>query len=222
MESLMYNRLLLLPLFTGLTTGELTQILAHIHMDFLQYEKGDIIAAQEDRCDRLIYVLNGKVRTECIDPQHKFILRELFDKPFLIEPYNMYGMTQNFEHTYTAEGKTNTVTISKQEFHSIMLNYRIPRTNTMNLLCAKIHRTQSLLTEGEAATVESKIVQFLTRNLLTCNGSKQLQMRMEDLADYIKETRLNVSMALKRWKEQGLISQPHRAVIHIEEMGNLK
>ena len=70
----MYNQLLMSPLFTGLTTGELTQILAQIHLDFNTYEKKEVIVLQDDRCDKLTYVLRGKVKAEMIDPRHRFVL----------------------------------------------------------------------------------------------------------------------------------------------------
>lgn len=221
MESTMYNQLLMSPLFTGLTTGELTEILAHIHLDFNTYERNDVIVLQDDRCDRLTYVLRGKVKAEMIDPRHRFVLIEVFDKPFLIEAYNMYGMKQAYEHTYVTVEKTNTVSMTKQEFHSILMNYRIPRINAMNLLCAQIHRMQKMMRECEAETVERKIVQFLRHNALSCKGEKELKMKMEDLADYIKETRLNVSMALRRWNEAGLVEQ-QRGVIVIKDLGMLE
>ena len=221
MESSMYNRLLLLPIFTGLTTSELTQILAHIHLEFQQFDHGDVLAAQDDRCDKLTYVLSGVLRAELVDPTNKFALTELMDKPFLIEPYNLYGLNQNYEHTYIANEKAYTVSISKQEFHSIMLNYRIPRTNALNLISAKVHKQSRLLREPEPPSVEGKIIQFLSRVLLTERGTKELQMKMEDLAAYIQETRLNVSITLREWNEKGLITQPRRGMIVIPEFGKL-
>ncbi len=220
MESTMYNQLLMSPLFTGLTAGELTQILAHIHLDFNTYEKKEVIVMQDDRCDRLTYVLRGKVKAEMIDPRHRFVLTEVFDKPLLIEAYNMYGMKQMYEHTYVTMERTFTMTMTKQEFHSILMNYRIPRINTMNLVCARINKMQTMMRECEADTVEGKIVQFLRHNTLSVKGEKELKMKMEDLADYIKETRLNVSMALRRWSEAGLVKQ-QRGVIKIKDLGLL-
>lgn len=217
----MYNRLLSLPLFTGMTAGELTQMLAHIHMEFQQFESGEVIVAQDDRCNKLIYVLKGKVRTEYIDHERHFVLQEYIDYPFVIEPYNMHGMMQKYEHTYMTEERTDTVMISKQEFHAIMLNYKIPRMNIMNLLCAKVQKAERLLREGEPKTVEEKIVQFIRRYAITGKGTKLLQIKMEDLANHIQETRINVSNVLKAWNQQGLIKQG-RGTIIVEEVGKLK
>ncbi len=218
----MYNRLLSLPLFTGMTTGELTQMLADIHMEFRQFEGGDVIVTQDDRCDKLIYVLRGKVRAEHIEHKRHFVVQEFFDSPFVIEPYNMHGMTQKYEHTYMTEERTDTVMISKQEFHGIMLNYRIPRMNAMNMLCARIQKAEKLMRECEAKTIEEKIALFIRKQVMTGRGQKQLQIKMEDLAEHIQETRLNVSNTLKAWNREGLISQPKRGVIVVNDLEKLK
>lgn len=221
MESSMYNRLLSLPLFTGMTTGELTQMLAHIHMEFQQYEAGEVIVAQDDRCNKLIYVLRGKVKAEYIDHERHFVLKEFIDYPFVIEPHNMHGMTQKYEHTYMTEKRTDTVMISKQEFLAIVLNYKIPRMNIMNMLCAKVQKTEQMLRQGEPKTVEGKIVQFVRRYAITGKGTKLLQIKMEDLANHIQETRLNVSNVLKAWSQQGLISQG-RGSFQVDNFEELK
>jgi len=214
----MYRKLLLLPMFNGLTTGELTQIIAQIHLDFNQHADGDTLLQQDDRCDRLVYVLNGQVGIELSDPARQFILTEQCDQPFIVEPYNLYGMRQHYEHTYIAHTAVDTVTVSKRDFNNVMLTYPIVRTNMLNLLCARIQSQTRLLREPEAETVTQKMVQLLCRIATTPKGQKTLQIRMETLATLIQETRINVSMSLRRLKQQGLIDTPQRAHILIPDL----
>lgn len=218
MEDSMYRRLLLLPLFNGLTTGELTQIIAQIHLDFNQHADGETLIQQDDRCDRLVYVLNGQVGIELRDTAQQFILTEQSDQPFIVEPYNLYGMRQYYEHSYVTRTPVDTVTVSKRDFNNVMLNYSIVRTNMLNLLCARIQNQTRLLHEQEADSVTQKMVQFLRRISSTPKGEKLLQMRMENLAAQIQETRINVSMSLRQLKQQGLIDMPHRAHILIPDL----
>lgn len=211
----------MLPIFTGLTTGELTQILEQIHLEFQQFDSGEVIATQGDRCDRLTYVLSGRIMAEYVDKEHRFTLKEILEKPFIIEPFRFYGLTQNYERSYVTEERTYTFAMSKQEFQNIMLNYKITRANTLNMLCAKVQKQERLLKEEEAGSVEGKIMQFLLRHTLTNYGEKNLLMKMEDMAEYIKETRLNVSFALKRWSTLGLIEQSRRGMVHIPDFSKL-
>lgn len=217
----MYQKLLMLPIFNGLTTVELTQILAQIHLDFNQYADGENIVAQDDRCDKLIYVLSGTVLCEYTDPAHRFVLTEWIDRPFIIEPNNLYGMSQRYGHTYRTLTTVDTVTIPKRDFSNFMLNYPIVKTNILNMLCAHIQRLTQLNQECEPENVREKIILFLRRQCCSCKGQKKLQINMEELAVLIQETRLNVSIALRSLKQHGLITQPHRGQILIPDMQKL-
>ena len=217
----MYQKLLMLPIFNGLTTGELTQIISQIHLDFNQYTDGEIILSQDDRCDKIIYVLNGKVECEYRDPKNRFVLTELMEQPFVIEPNNLYGMSQRYEHSYITLEPVDTVTISKRDFSNVMLNYHIVKTNILNMLCARIQSITKTVGECEPETVVEKIIQFLRRNSATLKGQKILHINMETLARLIQETRLNVSFALRDLNKLGLIKQPHRGQILIPNLQNL-
>ncbi len=221
MEISMYQKLLMLPIFNGLTTRELTQIISQIHLDFNQYADGETLASQDDRCDKIIYVLNGKVECEYRDPENRFVLTELMDQPFIIEPSHLYGMSQRYEHSYITLEPVDTVAVSKRDFSNVMLNYHIVKTNILNMLCARIQSLTKIVRECEPETVVEKIIQFLRRNLATQKGQKTLYINMEILADLIQETRINVSFALRDLKQQGLIDQPHRGQILIPDIQNL-
>lgn len=221
MENSMYRRLLMLPIFNGLTTGELTQIIAQIHLDFNQHSDGETIVSQDDRCDRLIYVLSGQVECEYRDPENRFTLSELMGQPFLLEPSKLYGMSQRYDHSYTTLEPVDTVTISKRDFNNVMLNYSIVKTNILNMLCARIQHLTKLTREAEPDTVQKKLVQFLRRHVYTPKGQKTLYINMETLAMLIQETRLNVSFALRNLNQQGLIDQPRRGQILIPDMQTL-
>ena len=217
----MYRRLLLLPIFNGLTTEELTQIIAQVHLDFRQYGDGEAIVCQDDRCDRILYVLSGKIRSEYSDPESRFMVTEVIDGPVVVEPYNLFGMSQRYEHSYVTIEPSDTVTISKRDFNNIMLNYNIVKTNILNMFCAKIQHLAKMARECEPESVEKKIVRFLRCHTLNGKGCKSLQIRMEDLAFLIKETRLNVSFALRRMNQQGYIQRPQRSTIVVPDMQTL-
>ena len=48
MELTMFERLLQLPLFQGLTTREISDVMAHVRLNFVNYQPGDELIAQGD------------------------------------------------------------------------------------------------------------------------------------------------------------------------------
>ena len=64
MELTMFERLLLLPLFHGLNFRDISEIMSHVKLHFINYQAGDEIVMQGDSCRKIIYVINGKIATE--------------------------------------------------------------------------------------------------------------------------------------------------------------
>ena len=74
MELTMFERLLQLPLFQGLTTREIAEVMAHVRLDFVNYHSGDEIVMQGERCRGLIYIIQGEVVAEFRDTDNRFCL----------------------------------------------------------------------------------------------------------------------------------------------------
>ena len=72
MKGSMYDTLLELPLFQGLTKENITSIIEKVKMGFHKYEDRETIVSQNDRCNRLIFILDGKVEITINDEKHNF------------------------------------------------------------------------------------------------------------------------------------------------------
>lgn len=221
MELSMYQRMLLQPLFSGLTTDELTHILALVHLDFQSHPKGEYIVNEGDRCSKLLYVLNGDFVAERYSEGEIFQVREYLTAPYILEPENIFGMQQRYNCSYLCETDCDTFSVSKDEFIKVMLNLQIVKFNLLNMLSAHIQRLTSIIRSPEGNTVEIKMKRFIRCNCITCKGRKEFKIKMTELADYIQETRLNVSGVLKKWNDAGLIQQPGRGTIIVPEVNAL-
>lgn len=221
MELSMYQRMLLQPLFSGLTTDELTHILALVHFDFQSYPRGEYLTNEYDKCSKLMYVLDGEFVAERYSNGEIFQVREYLTAPYILEPENLFGMNQRYNHSYLCETDCNTFSVSKDEFIKVMLNLQIVKFNLLNMLSAHIQRLTNIVQSPEETTVEQKIKRFLQSNCITTKGRKEFKIKMTELADYIQETRLNVSGVLKKWNDSGLIQHPGRGTIIIPELTSL-
>ena len=68
----MFERLQGLPLLMGLSVNELMTIVEEVNFAFDKYYDGDTIVNQGDRCDKIIYVLRGKLCAYRRDDHHQF------------------------------------------------------------------------------------------------------------------------------------------------------
>lgn len=78
MELTMYDKLLQLPLFQGISKFDFTDILEKVKIHFNKYEPGSCLVKQDTPCNQLIFVLDGEVQIESNDPIHKYTIWESF------------------------------------------------------------------------------------------------------------------------------------------------
>ena len=205
MELTMFERLLQLPLFQGMTKKEIADVIEHVRLDFVKYEAGEEIVMQDDPCKSLIYIINGEMSTDYIDVKHKFSLTEDIPNIGVIEPYNMFGMMPRYSRTYIFKTAGTTLAIDKQMLLNHLMSSSIVRINMMNITCNRYHQVLKLMNDFPGNTVGEKITKFVLSYSSVPKGGKELHMKMTDLADIVHETRLNVSKALNAMQDAGLL-----------------
>lgn len=220
MELTMFERLLQLPLFQGLTTQEISDVMSHVRLDFVKFHKDDEIVMQDEPCRKLIYIISGEVATEYRDPEGRFILAEHLPNIGAIEPYNMFGLYQKHSRTYTFTTDGITLAIDKAVVLKHLLANNIIKINFLNITSSKYQQTLRLIRDFPDGDVRSKIVKFMLSYCIVPRGKKDIQIKMKELANIIHETRLNVSIALNDMQEQGLLVL-QRGGFSIEELQNL-
>ncbi|MBQ6964493.1 MAG: Crp/Fnr family transcriptional regulator [Bacteroidaceae bacterium] len=220
MELTMYERILQLPLFQGLTSQELSEVMAHVRLDFVNFSQGDEIVIQGDVCKNLIYIISGHVQSEYQDPKGRFILTETLPNMRILEPYNMFGMYQKYSRTYLFHNDGCTLSIEKRTVLNRLMANNIVKINLLNIVSNRYQQAQRVMCEYPENTVKEKIVKFLLSFASVPKGQKELHIRMTDLGDIIHETRLNVSRTLNALEDKGLITLQRGGII-IPELQDL-
>ena len=66
------------------------------------------------------------------------------------------------------------------------------------------------------STVEEHIMGFVRRIQLNAGGEKVLNIKLEKLADIVRETRLNVSRTLHRMQDEGKIRMKRERIVFLK------
>ncbi len=212
MELLMFEKMQSLPLIQGVGLGEFSEIIQSIKLDFEQYEAGDTIAHQDESCTRLIYIMDGTFDIEFRCDQPNMVLTESCGtNAYLIEPYNLFSVKRTFERTYTFRTKGSTFCIDKSTFLNRMLKNHIVRSNLINMTCNELRKFHDANLKATPLGVDGKICKLIRDMCKVPYGQKTVKVKMEDLAESIQETRLNVSKVLNIWSDNGLIELKRNA-----------
>lgn len=216
----MYNTLLGLPLFQGMSRAELSEVIERAKFHFLKVEDKNPIFTQGEPCSQLVFLLSGELEAETTAPCGTFSLVELHNTPMIIEPHSLFGRCPCYKATYRAHHTASLLTIDKQYFYSVLDSYEVFRINFFNQLSYKAEQLHERTWSISPQQIEGRLA-YLIRNLCTTlQGTKILRVRMEDLARLLDVTRLNVSAVLNKWHAEGLMEMRRKEFVfyHIERL----
>ena len=216
----MYENLLRLPYFQGISKNDLTSILDKVKLEFFRYHDGDKIVSQGERCDNFIILLNGRIKSETTANDSTFTLSEIHSAPHAIEPYSLFGISTKYIRSYYAVGETDILLINKSYFFSEFTKHDIFTINLLNLVSSRAQNINKRIWEDVPQSIEGRIIRFIALRAETLCGEKRLAIKMERLAAELCETRINISRALNSLQEQGVVKLS-RKEIHIPDFSKL-
>ncbi|MCP3894136.1 MULTISPECIES: Crp/Fnr family transcriptional regulator [Bacteroides] len=209
----MYDTLLQLPLFQGLCHEDFSKILEKVKLHFLKYKAGDVIMESRSSCDQLIFLLKGEISSMTTSQDETYTIVEHAEAPYVIEPHALLGMNINYASSYVARTEVNAISISKSFVLNALLNYDIFRLNYMNFISNRAQALYAQLWQEAPLDLIDKIVRFLHMHIEKPQGEKIIKVKMEDLASYLDDTRLNVSKTLNILQESGLLLLRRKEIV---------
>ena len=120
----------------------------------------------------------------------------------------MTTVNVNVKGTGTLEGS-----ISKAFVLSDLFKYEIFRLNYMNIVSNRAQNLYSRLWEEPTQDLTEKIIRFFLLHCEKIQGEKIFKMKMDDLARYLDDTRLNTSKALNDLQDKGLLELRRKEIL---------
>lgn len=214
-----YDKLLGIPLFQGMSSSDLQDVVSSVKFDFQQYVRGRAIVSQGMPCKRLYVVLEGEV--ELVRESDGVRISEYVHAPCLLQPENLFGINQRYTCSCIASQRCSTLSLSKTDVSTLMSKFLVFRLNVLNMLCMLSQRQSAELSLLQPMDVRALVMQFLRQHCITPVGKKVFRMKMTTLAECIGQSRLDVSVALNALAGEGLIVL-QRGIITINDMSNLQ
>mgnify|MGYP001025875745 CR=1 FL=1 len=209
----MFDTLLQLPLFQGLCHEDFTSILDKVKLHFIKHKAGETIIESGSPCTQLRFLLKGEVSIVTNSKENIYTVIEQMEAPYLIEPQSLFGMNTNYNSSYIAHTEAHTVSISKVFVLSDLLKYEIFRLNYMNIVINRAQNIYSRLWEEPTQDLKDKIIRFLLLHCDKPQGEKIFKVKIDDLARYLDDTRLNTSKALNELQDSGLLELRRKEIL---------
>lgn len=220
MEFTMYDNLLMLPLFQGISKSDLTEILDKVKLHFIRYKAGEKIVSQGTKSDSLLFLINGDIESLTTSTVSPFSFSEFFSTPYTIDPYSLFGMNTLHNSSVTALTDCNVLKIEKSYIFSELNKYQIFRLNYMNMVSSRGQNYHDRIWQWGDRTLEERIIFLLFLLSERPSGKKIFHIKMEDLSRMLCETRSNISKTLNEMQKKEMI-ELHRKEIVVPALENL-
>lgn len=188
-----------------MSKSELAKIVGAVKLDFGHLSEGKTIIKQDQQCEGLCFLMEGKMLMQTESNDHSFVVTETIEAPNVLQPEVLFGLKTRYTHHFMAAEETHYIIIPKMSITQIMLNNEIFRLNLLNLISTKTQRYRQLLWRPEKDNLEQRITSFIFRHIEYPGGPKTLSIKMDDLAVQLDESRLTVSHVLNQMNDKGLI-----------------
>lgn len=200
-----YEKLLLFPLFQGMSRDDLEQVAGHTRFGFSKISAGSTVVAEGDDCNQLYFLINGTLRVETTADDHGYMVVEQLEAPVILQPEVIFGYTQRYTHTYIAQTDANFIIVGKDEVLRLSEDFLVFRLNLLNMFATQTQKTSRLLWLYVPESLEDRIVRFFAQHCLYPAGPKVFHILMNRLASELNDSRLDVSRALNALQCEGKI-----------------
>jgi len=219
-EDSLYEKLLNLPLFLGMSRNELLEIAGHTKFDFQKAETGLTIVKEGEPCHRLFFLLTGELNVITEADDHGYKVVEDIKAPEVFQLEHIFGFDQHFTHTYVTKEKCSLMSISKKEMLRLSDKNEIFRINLLNIISTQTQKNYRRIFKVPPRNLCEHIIRFFESHSIRPAGEKLFHIKMTRLATELNVKRLYVSNALNELQDQGLITL-HRGRIHIPSLEKL-
>lgn len=216
-----FDKLLHLPLFQGVSQERLEEIVAKIPFHFLKFKKGEKIISSGDSCTHVRFVISGKVKMEYESKPLKFKISHELSAPEVISPDYLFGLDTSYPFNVTALESCGILQVAKQDYITILRSDNVFLYNILNYLSRNSQSVKTQLLNVEHATVVERIA--LLVSVFTTQRSQQINLnfKQKDLCRLLGARRPAFIGAIGYLLEKDMIEMPDNSNILVKDRKQL-
>lgn len=201
----MYEILMALPLFHGVSYARLSEVIGTTKFHFLKYLDGEKIVTAGEPCTHIKFIISGSSRVEIENSDGRFRVSQTLTRPDVIAPDYLFGRATNYPCTATAIGSTGILQISKADYITLLNSDTVFLFNFLNMLSVNAQKAVDGVLAITTGSLEERIALWIVS--LTQRGGTDivLSCRQRDLYSLFGVQRSSFIAVLEGMRARGLI-----------------
>lgn len=200
------------PLFANVSNENLIEVLNNIHYTISNYQKNEILAMQDEICNRLIILLEGSIKAEMADAMGKVVKVEDVLAPNPLAILFLFGKENRFPVQVIAKEEVLAIVIPKDSVLKMLTYNQQILTNYLNISAQYAGMLSKKLHFMSFRSIRQKLTMYFLE--LTKNGENQVDLPLTQtaLAEYFGVSRPSLSRELSNMQNESLIAFDNRKV----------
>ena len=209
-----YSSLSSLPLLQGIGADVLLDWQERHVIRIVSVDRDEgVLIGQGEFCRTLSMLMEGEM--ECSLKTDDWELCETIYAGQVIEEEAVWSLSQRYARSYKAKTDARILVVSREHVMRTLMHNEIFRINLLGRMAARLEKHNKAALDCKTSTVEEHIREFVRSIQLNAGGEKVLHIKLDTLAEIVRETRLNVSRTLHRMQDEGKIKMMRERILFL-------
>lgn len=202
----MYEMIMDLPLFKGVSKDQVSSFLEKTHINFRNINSGELVVAAGDNVRMITFIISGEVTINHRLDSFDITVEERGGAGTVIGADHLYGMSTHYPCDVVALAKVSVLEFSKEQYLRLLNSDNIYLLNFFNFLSLRAQRPVTALTGLRSMDIRCRISLLLS--LLTDSDATTVKIKGSpaEIARLFSICADDLSHWLDNAREEGIVS----------------
>lgn len=201
----MYEVLMDLPLFQGVSHTKISELIEKIRFNFLKYLNNEKFISANDSCQQLRFLISGKARIEIFNMNRRIRVLETISGPNVIGAEYLFGKTTAYPYNVYAEPEAGILQIEKSDYLKIIKSDSVFLFNMLNYLSRNSQTPMEAVLSLTSGSIAERLAFWITSLTYRNATDIVIHSKHKDMYTMLGIQRSSFINTLSELKEKGYL-----------------
>ncbi len=201
----MYQQMMQLPLFQGVSTEKITTLVEKLPFHFLKFRNGEQIFAAGDTCTHIKFIVSGQARLEMPCSWLRVSFFQTLSTPHVMAAEYLFGRETTYPYTAVAQGSCGILQLRKSDYVKMVSSDKVFLFNILNYLSSGSQCSISSALTVKDGSLAERLAMLIDALMITGATDMVMKFKQKDLCTLLGTQRTTLMATLGRLADEGII-----------------
>lgn len=201
----MYEILMGLPLFQGVSHSKISELIEKIKFHFLKYLNNEQFIEASDNCNQIKFLISGKARVEIFNQNRRIRISQTLSAPNVIGVEYLFGRSTVYPYNVYAEPDAGILQIEKADYLEILKSDSIFLFNMLNYLSRNSQTPMEAVLSLTSGSIAERFAFWITSLTYKNASNIVVNCKQKDMYTMLGVQRSSFMNMLNELKEMDIV-----------------